>query len=141
MSAEQSAHYVLDSFALLAFLQAEPGMARVTEILKEAERGDCRVYLSWINLGEVLYITERAKGLLQARQTLAHVQALPIEMLAATSQAVLDAAHIKATHRLSYADAFAVVAALDKNATVLTNDPEFETVAEMVDVEWLVRKP
>jgi len=131
------AHYVLDSFALLAFLQGEKGLERVSEIFKAAGLGECRVYLSWINLGEVLYIVERGKGLQQARETLGRVLALPLEMLEASSQAILSAAHIKATRRLSYADAFAVVAALDKSAIVLTGDPEFKTVEQMVRIEWL----
>jgi ribonuclease VapC len=136
MSAESS-RFVLDSFALLAFLQGEAGMARIKALFIAAERDECRVYLSWINLGEVLYITERGKGLRRAQEVLARVQTLPVQLLEATSQAVLDAAHIKAAHRLSYADAFAVTAALHKNAIILTGDPEFESVEELVRVEWL----
>jgi len=137
----EPARYVLDSFALLAFLQGETGMMRVKAALSAAEQGVCRVSLSWINLGEVLYIIERGKGLRQAREVLARVQALPIEMLEVTSQAVFDAAHIKATHALSYADAFAVAAALRQKATILTGDPEFETVEQIVNVEWLAKRP
>lgn len=110
-------------------------MQRVEAVLRAAEQGACHVYLSWINLGEVLYITEREHSQRRARETLARVQALPIEMLEATSQVVLDTAHIKATHRLSYADAFAVVAALNKDAIVLTGDPEFKTVKQIIKVE------
>ena len=131
------ARYVLDSFALLAFLLGEAGMLRVKTVLNAADRRECRVYVSWINLGEVLYITERGQGLQRARATLARLQALPIQPLEATPRAILDAAHIKATFRLSYADAFAVVAALEKKATVLTGDPEFKSVEELVQVEWL----
>jgi predicted nucleic acid-binding protein len=140
MSAE-TPHYVLDSFALLSFLQGEGGMLRIKALLKAAKHDICRVYLSWINLGEVMYITERGKGLRQARQTLARIQALPVEMLEVTSQAVLDAAHIKATRRLSYADAFAAVAALNQNATLLTGDPEFASIETTVKIEWLLKKP
>jgi len=139
MSAEP-ARYVLDSFALLVFLQGETGMARVKGVLNAAEREECRVYVSWINLGEVLYITERGRGLQRARETLARLQALPIIMLEVTPQAVLEAAHIKATCRLSYADAFAVVAAQGKKAIVLTGDPEFKSVEQLVKVEWLGKK-
>jgi predicted nucleic acid-binding protein len=59
-------------------------------------------------------------------------------MLEATSQAVLDAAHIKATPRLSYADAFAAAAALRERAVVLTSDPEFESIETLMTVEWFV---
>ena len=136
MSAEPP-RFVLDSFALLAFLQGEAGMARIKALLIAAEQDECWVYLSWINLGEVLYITERGQGVRRAQEVLARVQTLPVQLLEATSQAVLDAAHIKATHKLSFADAFAVTAALHENAIILTGDPEFESVEQIVRVEWL----
>jgi predicted nucleic acid-binding protein len=136
MAAEPE-RYVLDSFALLVYLQGEAGMERVKEVLHSAERGGTQVYLSWINLGEVMYITERERGVWKARETLARVQALPIQMLDASSHAVLSAAHIKANHRLAYAGAFAVAAALETKAVVLTGDAEFRQVEGMVQVEWL----
>jgi len=138
MSAEP-ARFVLDSFALLAFLEGEVDMERVKAVLKDAEQGRCQVYLSWINLGEVMYITERERGQLKARETLALIQSFPLQMADVTPQTVLDAAHVKANHRLSYADAFAVVTALDRDAIVLTGDPEFETVKSLVAIEWLGR--
>ncbi|OGO37836.1 MAG: hypothetical protein A2W35_02950 [Chloroflexi bacterium RBG_16_57_11] len=136
MSAEPR-RFVLDSFALLAYLQGEAGMGRVKAVLHAAEEDQCQVYLSWINLGEVLYITERGQGLWRARETLARLQALPIHLVEATSQAVLQAAHIKANHPLAYADAFAVAAALQEKAVILTGDPEFQAVEALVQVEWL----
>jgi predicted nucleic acid-binding protein len=138
MSAEP-AHFVLDSFALLAFLEGEAGMARVKEILTDAEKGRCAVYLSWINLGEVLYITEREQGEQKAREVLGHIQVLPIQMLEVPSKLVINAAHIKANHRMSYADAFAVASALETGSTLLTADPEFASVESFVQVEWLAK--
>lgn len=129
--------YVLDSFALLAFLQGEAGMPRVKAVLKTAEHQQCQVYLSWINFGEVLYIIERALGLWRTQQTLALVQTLPIQLLEVSSQAILEAAHIKATHPIAYGDAFAVAAALRKQATLLTGDLEFKAVEGLVPIEWL----
>lgn len=129
--------YLLDSFALLAYLNDEVGGARVQEILALAENATCRLVMCLINLGEVLYITERECGLTMAQSVLALVESLPLEMLEVSHDLVLDAAHIKAHHALSYADAFAAAAAVRENAVVLTGDPEFETVEQMVKVEWL----
>jgi ribonuclease VapC len=42
---------------------------------------------------------------------------------------VLAAAHIKARFPIAYADAFAVVAALEHGGVVLTGDPEFRPLA------------
>ena len=129
--------FVLDTFALLAYLQDEMGASRVETLLEHATKEKCRLCLSLINLGEMLYIIERREGLAKTQDVLALIRQLPLEILPADEQAVLAAAHIKAGHALSYADAFAVASALQENAVVLTSDPEFETVASLVTVEWL----
>ena len=128
---------VLDTFALLAYLQDEPTAEQVEKVLEQAAKGRCRLFASILNLGELLYITERRGGISKAQDTLAIIQQLPIEILPADEQAVFSAAHIKATHALSYADAFAVAAAIHEQAAVLTGDQEFESVADLVRVEWL----
>jgi predicted nucleic acid-binding protein len=128
---------VLDSYALLAFLGDETGMRRVKEVPSDAAQGRCQVLHSITNLGEVLYITERELGLVSAHAALAAVEQLPIEIIPATKEVVLAAAHIKANYRIAYADAFAVVSAQDYTATLLTGEQEFEQVSEFVGIEWL----
>jgi len=129
--------YLLDSFALLAYLNDEPGKTRVQELLSLAEDRKCRLVMCLVNLGEVLYIAEWERGLPLAQSVLALVESLPMELLDASRDLVLDAAHVKAHHALSYADAFAVAAAMREGAIVLTGDPEFETVEDLIKVEWL----
>jgi predicted nucleic acid-binding protein len=132
---------VLDSFALLAYLEQERGMSRVRAALRQAEGGTVAVYLSLINLGEVLYITERERGEVDARRVLALVDQLPLNIVPVSRPTVLAAAHIKAGFAVSYADAFAVVTAQEHDAVLLTGDPEFRPVAAagLVQVEWLPR--
>jgi predicted nucleic acid-binding protein len=131
--------FILDTFALLAYLQDEPTAPRVQRILEDCEKGRCRSFLSLINLGEVLYLTERRGGISRAQDTLALIQSLPVEIVPADSQNVFAAAHIKANYSISYADSFAVAAALEQSAIVLTGDPEFKDVEEIVKVEWLAQ--
>lgn len=132
--------YVLDSFALLAYLGGEPGAARIRSLLAESGHGRCNVYMSLVNLGEVLYIAERENGLVSAQQTLAAVEQLPIQVLPVTRQTVLAAAHVKAPYPVAYADAFAIVAAQHYRGAVVTGDPEFKAVAHVVNIEWLSRR-
>ena len=132
--------YVLDSFAFIAYLGDEPAAQRIQKILKDAEENKCRVYISMINLGEILYSVERNNGLAKAHEVLALIQSLPIEILPADNQTVLAAAHIKANYPISYADAFVVVAAQKINGTIMTGDPEFEEVAELARIEWLRKR-
>jgi predicted nucleic acid-binding protein len=137
--AEQST-FILDAFALLAYLKDEPGAARIEKILENAGKEKCRLFASIMNLGEILYITERRGGISKAQDALALIRQLPIEILPVDEQAVFTAAHIKANHALSYADAFAVAAAIHEKAVILTGDPEFDSVKELVKVEWLAKE-
>ena len=130
--------YLLDSFALLAYLNNEPGGGRVLEVLGLAKSHKCRLVMSLINFGEVLYITERTRGLPAAQTVQALVESLPLELLGTSRDLILDAAHIKTSHALSYADAFAVASAIHESATILTGDPEYQSVENLVKVEWLV---
>ena len=141
MAAESSA-YALDSFALLAYLEGEAGGPRVKELMSSAESGKCSLYISLINLGEVLHITEREKDLYFAHRTLAAVDQLPLQVVPVSRAEVLAAAHIKACYPISYADAFAVVTAQEHNGVLLTGDPEFRAVEAdgLIAVEWLSRR-
>ncbi len=129
--------FVLDSFALLAYLQDEPAASRIEKLLDNAAKEKCRLILSIINLGEILYITERRGGVVKAQDALALIRQLPIEILSVDEEIVFAAAHIKANHSISYADSFAVATAVQVNATVVTADPEFHSVETIVKLEWL----
>ncbi len=129
--------FILDSFALLAYLQDEPAAPRVETLLENAKKEKCNLMISVINLGEILYITERRGGVAKTQDTLALIQQLPVEILPADEKAVFSAAHIKANYAISYADSFVVAAAVEKDAVILTNDPEFESTKLIVRVEWL----
>ncbi|MGB2894665.1 MAG: type II toxin-antitoxin system VapC family toxin [Anaerolineales bacterium] len=129
--------FILDSYALLAYLGGEVGEGRVKEILNDASPGESHVLLSLINLGEVAYITERERGLAKAQEVLAIIEQLPIEILPVDRKTVLAAVHIKAQYPVAYADAFAIAAARSHEGLVLTGDPEFYAVKDIVSIEWI----
>jgi len=132
--------YILDAFALTAYLEDEPGATRVEKIIEDAREHKCIAYLSIINLGEILYNTERKYGFTKAQDVLAFITKMPIEILPADNATVLAAAHIKANHAISYADAFVVVAAQKIDGIIMTGDPEFEAMTELVQIEWLKQR-
>ncbi len=137
LSVESDAAIVLDSFAILAYLSKEAGAKDVKRVLEEAAKGGNLVMLPMINLGEVLYIVERHRGLQHAEQILELIDNLPVDILEATRPRVIEAAHVKANYALSYADAFAVAAAKEHSAKVITGDPEFSNVEELIEIAWL----
>jgi predicted nucleic acid-binding protein len=88
----------------------------------------------------VAYITERERGLEKVHEVLATIRSLPIVLLPADEKVVLAAAHIKANHRLAYADAFAAATAKLWQGRLLTGDPEFDSLNDgEITVEWLTR--
>jgi ribonuclease VapC len=129
--------FVLDSYALLAHFQGEPSALKVKEIIKRAQDSDAVVFLSLINLGEIIYTIGRRLGWDSAHKTLKIALMLPIQIGEVTMERVLSAARIKASLPISYADAFAVALAQEMAATVITGDPEFKRVESTVNVLWL----
>lgn len=129
--------YVLDSFALLAFLQDEPGAGRVAELLEAAGRGELRLYLSVVNLAEVVYRTVRGYGLEQAVAVLARLEELPLEVVEVDRALALEAAIVKGRHAVALADCLAAALARRVGGAVVTGDPDFGELGEVAPVEWL----
>ena len=129
--------YVLDSFALLAYLEDEPGAARVASLLGRAQKNEIEIWISIINYGEVLYIVERERGRDSVKMAIATIDQLPLVVADADRVSTFAAAHLKAHHAISYADAFAVALAQSKRGSVVTGDPEFNKVDALVSLEWL----
>jgi predicted nucleic acid-binding protein len=82
-----------------------------------------RPVMSWINVGEVAYVVERRAGADRSREVVRELRRL-LNLDLPTEKRVIEAARVKAGHRMAYADAFAVATALAHGADLLTGDPE-----------------
>jgi uncharacterized protein len=110
---------VLDSWAIMRLLDgAEPAASRVQAVI---DSGDAA--MSSINLGEVLYILRRSVGVESAERTVRDVEAV-VRVSLPDRSLVMDAAAIKSTFAMSYADAFAAATAVQLDAALWTGDPE-----------------
>ncbi len=58
--------YVLDSFALIAFFEDEPGADKVAGILRDINGKKSHGFMSVINWGEIYYNTMREGGIEEA---------------------------------------------------------------------------
>lgn len=129
---------LLDSFALLAYLNKESDFEKVKDVLAKAQESGSSVLMNEINVGETYYIIFRKRGVEKADYFLDTVlAALPIVAVPNNLEHVIEAARIKAEYPLSFSDCFAVATALRERAIVLTGDPEFRTVEHLVEIEWL----
>jgi ribonuclease VapC len=131
---------LLDSYALLAYLNKEDGFEKVRNVLAYAQRASLPVLMNELNVGETYYILYRKRSHEQADYFLDTVLAgLPISMISNDFNAVISAAKIKARHALSFADCFVVATAQKENAVILTGDPEFKNVEKFVEIDWLTK--
>jgi predicted nucleic acid-binding protein len=132
----ESKGYVLDTSALLAFIENEDGAGRVESILQEE-----RVFLPFLVLLEVHYITRQERGQGEADRRYALLKQLPCEILWQIDEpTLLTASRIKAGHRLSLADAMIAAFALRHQAALVHKDPEYEALGEEVELEALPYK-
>ena len=101
--------YLLDSFALLAYLKEENNYEKVKNVLSSH---NTHVLMNDINIGETFYILARERGMEKADYFL-HVilPILPIAHIENTLQEVIEASRIKAVYPISYADCFVVATA------------------------------
>lgn len=128
---------VFDSHALLSFLQMETGSEKVKSMLKAANASSVACHLNVINFGEILYITQRRFGQEARMRVFIAIQQMGIRILSCPNSLVYDAAELKATHAISYADAFALATAIEQKATLVTGDAEFRRVQHLVRIEWV----
>lgn len=127
---------VLDTSAVLTFIEDEQGADRVEEVLQQSQ-----VSIPWLVLLEVHYITQQKRGQAEADRRYALVKQLPATILWEIEEpTVLTAARFKATHRISLADALIAAMAVGRKARLLHKDPEFEALAGQVSLESLPYK-
>jgi len=133
MAKVKSVH-VLDACALLRLAQAEPGMEKVRDYLYASKRGECSLLMHKINLGEVIYMIGKGHGWQTAERKRGEISLLPIEIVPFEEPVFWRAVQLKAENAISYADAFAAALALDRQASLLTADPEFEILRDVLSL-------
>jgi predicted nucleic acid-binding protein len=128
---------VLDSWALLCYLEQEPGYEKIIELFEEAVESSKPLFMCIVNWGEVYYQVARRFGEQKAQEIEKLIQTLPITLVEADKELTREAARIKATKKMAYADCFAVALARLKKAELYTGDAEFKVVEKEVKVVWL----
>jgi len=128
---------VFDSYALLAFLRAEPGGETVQELLNKASDRDDPIHMSEVNYAEVQYIVRRKDGDAAWQQIRKELPTLPIAFHPVTRELADAAADFKARYAVSLADAFAAALAKVRKAELVTGDLEFKSLARDLKIRWL----
>lgn len=129
--------YLLDTSALLSFIEDDAGADRVEQVLKEAT-----TLIPWPVLLETYYITTQEAGQAEADQRIALIKQLNVKILWDMDEStLLTAAKLKANHRISLADAIIAAFAIRRGALLVHKDPEFAALTGLLPMEALPFKP
>ena len=128
--------YLLDTSALLAYMEKEAGDERVKTILKNEN-----VLIPWTALTELFDITCRKKGEDVAELRYAMLKRSGAHVIWQADESVLiSAGMIKAFHRVSFADAIIASYAVKYDTILVHKDPEFEALFGQLEMEALPYK-
>jgi predicted nucleic acid-binding protein len=128
---------VLDSHPLIKYFERDEGWEDVADLLQQASEEKCRLLLSVVNWGEIYYITHREYGEEHAEKVLHALRQMPVEIRPADEEMTLEAARLKVSGGLSYADCFAAALAKKKKCELVTGDKEFKQVEKEVKIRWI----
>ncbi len=129
--------YVLDSNALLCFLQKEKSWPVVAEILKEYVSGKVDLIMSVINYGEFLYVVKTRSTLATYQQISTQFEMLGIEFIDVDLTQAQQAADYKSQGGIAYPDCFVLTLAKMYQATILTGDKEFAKFEKDFKIQWV----
>ena len=132
--------YVLDANALIGFFEGrQPAAERVRKLLAEADRNGAPLWMSAVNWGEVFYAEWRRYGESKAREAETNLRRLPVLVVSVDLDRATRAAALKQKHNLGYADSFAAELSIDRQASLVTADPEFSKLGKALSVYSLSR--
>ncbi len=128
--------FLLDTSAVLTFLEDENGAERVETLLRQEQ-----IVLPYLTLLETYYITLQEHSEDVADRRYALLKQLPVTFLWEIDEpTLLISARLKARYRLSLADAQIAAFALRQQAILVHKDPEFEGLSEVIQQEKLPYK-
>ena len=128
---------VVDSYALLSYLEDEVGADFVANALGMAEHGNLECFMTIVNWGEVYYSLLRSKGERRAQEATHVIDQLPVEIVNMDLNLVQRASRFRERFRVPNGLCFAASLADSRNCPVLTGDPLFRKLGDEIQILWL----
>jgi predicted nucleic acid-binding protein len=135
-AATGSRPWLLDTSALLSYIEDEAGADRVEQALKQPT-----TLVPWPVLLETHYITLQEEGQAEADRRIALIKQLNVKILWDMDEStLLTAARLKAERRVSLADAIIAAFGIRGGAVLMHKDPEFDALTGLLPMEALPYK-
>jgi ribonuclease VapC len=135
--AKKAKAYVLDTWAVIAYLEDEPSAVQIGNLIATAHEERTPVYMSVVNVGEVWYTIAREISEAEADTSIKELRDLRIQFQDVDWELTREAARFKSHHKMSYADCYAAALAKLRMAELVTGDGEFSSVEDQVNIQWV----
>jgi len=132
--------YVLDTTAIFSYIEEEAGSDTVEDLLICATKGEIDIYIAFITLTEIFYISLQEQGEKEARQRIELVRSLSVKIEESCDELNMTAGRLKAHQRISLADSYIAALSQLRDAILVHKDPEFEHVAPAIKEQRLPYK-
>ncbi len=133
--------YVLDSSAILRYLDNDAGAARVSEIIKWHLAGTCEATISALHWGEIAGVTCKIHGVQAMDLVLSRLGVFGFQIVPADGDRAVRASLVKVKRDIPYVDAFGIELAADSQERVfVTADFDFKPASRDVKIEFLPAK-
>lgn len=128
---------VLDSWAVIAYLEDETAAEKVADIIADAHEQEVPLLMTVVNAGEVWYIVARETSATEAEASIKQLRDLGIEFVDADWELAKSAGYFKSRNKMSFADCFAAALAKKTRAHLITGDSEFKQLEQEITIVWL----
>ncbi len=133
--------FVLDSSAVLRYIDNEAGGDRVNAILKACVKRQGEMCISALQWGEIAGELRKRLGASTGGRVLESLVTIELHVVPASGERAVHAAAIRVDRNIPYADAFALDLAMDSTDHILvTADYDFKEVADLARIEFLPAK-
>jgi predicted nucleic acid-binding protein len=130
--------YVLDSSAVIRYVDNEAGANQVNAIFKACVSRQAKACISALQWGEIAGNLLKRLGVSRGKRALDSLIPLELEIVPASGERAVRAAKLRFDQNIAYADAFALDLAMDSADHVLvTADYDFKAVADMARIDFL----
>ncbi len=128
--------WVVDAQPIVAFIRREAHWQAIAHLIRSSTRGETTLRLTAVNAGEIVMAAERALGALVAHRTLEAIQEWT-DIVEVDLELGARAGWFKLRGGISYADCFAAALAHRDGLPLITGDPEFRRVEDVIRIVWL----
>jgi uncharacterized protein len=128
---------LFDTSAIVALLSDEEGAGIVERYLEAGRSEQVEIICSFASMAELYAATMRRSDKQKATHYHALVKSWPMRWVDSDETLCVAAGALKATHKLSFADAFIAATAIHCDAVLVHKDPEFEPLAGIIRLRAL----